>query len=639
MILLATDKVYKDYSAEPVLEAIDIQVQNGQKLALLGPNGSGKTTLLRIIAGELEPDSGRVMLAKGCKVGYQRQEFTFAPGSTVIQEGLSVFAHLTEMEREMRRLEAELAESGDNEDIMNRYAQLSHEFEEQDGYSYPARTRSILHGLGFSEAELAQPVESLSGGQQSRLALAKLLLSDPDLLLLDEPTNHLDIAAINWLESYLKGFRGGLLMVSHDRRFLENLADTICELVGTKLELYPGNYQFYRREREQRREKLLKEYVAQQEYIKRTQDFIARNIEGQKTKQAQSRRKDLEKLDRLEPPPGEAVKASFKFEQRRPSGRHVLTVKNLAKSFQGKEVFRNLNFHLERGERAGLIGPNGCGKTTLLEIICGLQRQDVGSVNFGHYVEMAYFSQMRNDLSPENTAADEIWAVRPGWTRGEVQSLLARFLFRGDDAFKVVKNMSGGEAGRLALAKLLLCKANFLILDEPTNHLDIDSKEVLEEALDQYPGTVLSVSHDRWFLTRVTNVTLEMSAQGLRRYHGNYDYWLSKKEEEARELEYAREGQPREREQEKVQSRDPAPSVRKLSPNEIYRRQQRLSQLEKEIAAAEDRQIKLNQEIIVASTDHTRLQELSTELQCLEEQLEQHYAEWESLSHELEENS
>lgn len=632
MILLTTDKIYKDYSAEPVLEGIDIQVQKGQKVALLGPNGSGKTTLLRIITGELEPDAGRVMLAKGCKVGYQRQEFTFSPRSTVLEEGLSVFAPLAEIEADLRRLEQHL----DEEAALNKYAQLSHEFEEQGGYSYPARTRSVLRGLGFSEAEQNQEVALLSGGQQSRLALAKLLLSNPDLLLLDEPTNHLDIAAINWLESYLKGFQGGLLMVSHDRRFLENLADTICELVGTQLELYAGNYQYYRREREQRRDKMRKEYQAQQEYIKRTEDFIARNIEGQKTKQAQSRRRELEKLERLEGPPGERTKVRFVFEQRRPSGRHVLQVKGLTKSFQDREVLRNINFHLERGERAGLIGPNGCGKTTLLEIICSIQGTDTGTVVLGHYVETAYFSQQRNDLTPGNTAAEEIWTVKPVWTRGEVQSFLARFLFRGDDAFKLVKNMSGGEAGRLALAKLLLCKANFLVLDEPTNHLDLDSKDVLEEALDLYPGTVLAVSHDRSFLSRVTNVTLEMSPQGVRRYHGNYDYWLAKKEEEAQQAEAQEQG-PLGEVEKKAAKKAPLPN--RLSPNEIYRRHERLAQLEKEIAATEGRQQLVNQEITKASSDHNKLYELGQELQHLEQQLADHYREWESLSHELEENS
>jgi len=637
MILVSTEKLYKDFSAEPVLQAIDIQVQRGQKVAMLGPNGSGKTTLLRIIAGDMEPDSGRVMLARGCKVGYQSQEFSFTPGSTVIQEGLSVFAYLVELEQELRNLEHQLAQSIDHDNIMNRYAQISHEFEELDGYSYPARTRSILSGLGFDEDELTQPVELLSGGQQSRLALAKLLLSNPDVLLLDEPTNHLDIEGINWLEDYLRGFKGGLLMVSHDRRFLETLADTIYEMVGTKLELYAGNYKYYRQERELRQEKMSKEYQAQQEYIKRTQDFIARNIEGQKTKQAKSRRKDLEKLDRLGPPPSEAIKASFKFEQRRPSGRHVLDCKGLSKSYDGKRVFQNISFHLERGQRAGLIGPNGCGKTTLLEIIFGTQKPDSGSINFGHYVELAYFSQMRNDLNTENTAADEIWSVRPSWTRGEVQGLLARFLFRGDDAFKVVKYMSGGEAGRLALAKLLLCKANFLVLDEPTNHLDIDSKEVLEEALSQYPGTVLIVSHDRWFLSSVTDITLEMSTNGVKSYQGNYDYWLAKKAELAKENEYALQKQQTKPEK-PAEVKQPA-SSHILSPNELYRRKQRLIQLETEIAAAEDRQNQINQEIVDISSDHQLLGELTSELQLLHKQLENYYAEWESLTHELEQNS
>ena len=638
MILLSSEKLYKEFSAEPVLEAIDIRVQKGQKVAMLGPNGSGKTTLLKILAGEIEPDGGRVMLAKGCRVGYQSQEFAFKAGSTVIQEGLSVFSHLVDMEQELRDLEHKLGESDDHDEIMNRYGLLSEQFEEQDGYSYPAKTRSILNGLGFGEDEFSQPVEVLSGGQQSRLALAKLLLSKPDVLLLDEPTNHLDIAAINWLEDFLRSFSGGLLMVSHDRRFLETLADTIYEMEGTTLEQYSGNYQYYRAERELRWEKAAKEFQAQQEYIKRTQDYIARNIEGQKTKQAQSRRKELAKLDKLDRPPGEAIKASFKFEQRRPSGRHVLDVKGLTKDFEGKKVFRNISFQLERGQRAGLIGPNGCGKTTLLEILCGIQKPDAGSITFGHFVELAYFSQKRQDLEPENTAIDEIRTVRPSWTRGEVQGLLARFLFRGDDAFKVVKHMSGGEAGRLALAKLLLCNANFLILDEPTNHLDIDSKEVLEEALAEYPGTILIVSHDRWFLNSVTDITLDMSANGIRVFQGNYDYWMAKKAQEAREREYAKQ----ESKQRQPQKPKPVPvkvKVPKLSPNEVFRREQRISELETEIAAAEGRLKQVDTEISQASTDHQRLSGLTEELQQLQGQLEQNYGEWDSLTKELEENS
>ncbi len=626
-MIVAVEQICKEYSAQPVLENIDIQVKRGQKIGLVGANGSGKTTLLRIVAGELEADSGRVMLAKGCKIGYQSQKLVFAPGSTVLEEGLSVFANLAAMEQQLRQLEEQLSEG--DELVLNQYAQLSHEFEELGGYSYPARTRGILRGLGFSEAEFAQLVDSLSGGQQSRLALAKLLLSDPDLLLLDEPTNHLDIAAINWLEGYLKGFRGGLLMVSHDRRFLENLADTIGELENTRLVVYPGNYRFFLKERKLRREKLLKNYLAQQEYIKRTEDFIARNIEGQNTKQAQSRRRDLEKLVRLETPPAQIPRASFKFDQRRPSGRHVLQCHNLAKSFAGKNIFHNASFQLERGDRTGLIGPNGCGKTTLLELICGLQQPDSGSVSFGHYVELAYYSQMRGDLEGKNSAAEEIWSVRPAWTRGEVQNFLARFLFRGEDAFKLVKFMSGGEASRLALAKLLLSRANFLILDEPTNHLDLDSREVLEDALNQFPGTILIVSHDRWFLNAVTNITLEMNSEGIERFQGSYDYWLAKKE--ARELEAIPPVPP-------VKPESKETVAAKLSPNEIYRRQQRLAQLEAEVAKAEDRQTQLSLELTDPQVGHEKLHQLSIELQQVQNLLAQHYREWESLADELEEN-
>lgn len=631
MILLSARSIEKYYGADLVLEGIDLHLKKGQRLAMLGPNGSGKTTLLRILAGELEPDGGKVTIARDCRIGYQSQQFFFTPGNTVLTEGLSVFAPLIKLEQDIRQLEDKIANNADSDQqskLLEQYSALNQRFEDLGGYQYPARTRSILSGLGFSEEEFSRQVDVLSGGQQSRLALARLLLTNPDILLLDEPTNHLDIQGIHWLEDYLQSYKGALLMVSHDRRFISSLADSVCELVGTKLEHYAGGYDFYRKERKRRREKQRKEYLAQQEYIKKTEDFIARNIAGQKTKLAQSRRKELEKLERIAPPPGEHIKASFSFGQRRPSGRHVLECKNLAMEYDGQPVFKNISFSIERGERVALIGPNGCGKTTLLEIICGLQRPTAGKVRHGHYVEAAYFSQKRDDLDPEISAAEEIWDMRPLWTRGQVQSLLARFLFRGEEAFQLVKHMSGGEATRLALAKLLLKEANFLVLDEPTNHLDIDSKEVLEEALDEYPGTVLAVSHDRWFLNRVTAATMEMSTSGIKRYMGNYDYWLMKKkaEEEAR-AESKEIVIP-------LETREKA--TRGLSPNEIYRRKQRLTELEAKIARNEDIQQKLEGEIAAAAADHQRLTKLTAKLQDVNQRLEDLYREWTAIGEELE---
>ncbi len=627
MIVLSARSVEKYFGATAVLTGIDLDLQQGQRLAMLGPNGSGKTTLLRILAGDMEPDAGRVVVAKNCRRGYQSQIFSFTPGNTVLEEGLSVFAELADMEQEIRRLEQEIAtaDSQQRPGLMERYSSMNQQFEDRSGYQYPARTRSILSGLGFSQEDFSQPVEILSGGQQSRLALARLLLANPDVLLLDEPTNHLDIQGIHWLEDYLQNYKGTLLMISHDRRFLQALADSICELGPAGLEHYSGGYDAYRRQRRQRREQQRKEYLAQQEHIKKTEDFIARNIAGQKTKLAQSRRRELEKLERLAPPPGEHIKASFSFGQRRPSGRQVLECRGLAMEFDGRPVFENISLTIQRGERLALIGPNGCGKTTLLEIICGLQQPTAGKVKYGHYVETAYYSQKRDDLNPEKNAADEIWEMRPLWTRREIQSLLARFLFRGEEAFQLVKHMSGGEASRLALAKLLLQQANFLVLDEPTNHLDIDSKEVLEDALDEYPGTVLVVSHDRWFLNKVTGVTLEMSSGGIRRYLGNYDYWLMKKQTEQ---------QDGATEQEKTPAAEPKRTAG-LSPNEIYRRRQRLGELEQEIAGLEDTQQQLEEEI-KETNDHRRMAELTEKMQQANQQLEKLYREWSAIGEELE---
>lgn len=632
MILLSARSIKKSFGADPVLDGIDLDLKKGRRLALLGANGSGKTTLLRILAGELELDEGRVTTARDCRLGYQSQHFSFTPGNTVLDEGLSVFVHLAELEREIRRLEREIAAASPEKQsrLLEQYSALNQRFEDLDGYSYPARTRSVLSGLGFSDEDFSRPVEALSGGQQSRLALARLLLVSPDILLLDEPTNHLDIEGIQWLEDYLQSYKGALLFVSHDRRFLSLLADSICELTGKRLEHYAGGYGFYREERKRRREKQYKEYIAQQQYIKKSEEFIARNIAGQNTRQAQSRRRELEKLERIAPPPGEHIKAAFKFGQRRPSGRHVLECRNLTMEFNGLPLFKNISFSIERGERVALIGPNGCGKTTLLEIICGLRQPTAGRVKYGYHVEIAYFSQKRVDLDPEKSAAEEIWSVRPFWTRGQVQNLLARFLFRGEEAFRQVKHMSGGEATRLALAKLLLAEANFLVLDEPANHLDIDDKEVLEDALNEYPGTLLTVSHDRWFLNRVTSVTMELSATGIERFPGNYDYWLAKKKTEET---------GRNADRKKVQQLKNGRKVnRGLSPNEIYRRQQKLAQLEEEIAKNEDLKRQLEEEVNEASADHERLTELAFRLQELNQQLEELCRSWAAVGEELEQS-
>jgi ATP-binding cassette subfamily F protein 3 len=636
MIVLAADSITKYYGAEPVLLDATLQVRQGQKVALVGPNGSGKTTLLKVLTGALDPDEGRVIRQKEAKLGYQSQEFIATPGQTVLEAGLAIFRNLAEMEQRMRELEAEITHSHTDE-LMEEYSQVSHDFEVQGGYQYPSRTRSILKGLGFDDDEFEQLVDTLSGGQQSRLALARLLLTEPDILILDEPTNHLDIEAIKWLEEHLKGYSGGLLMVSHDRRFIATLADTVYELDRCRLEHYPGNYAFYRKERALRREQWQKEYEAQRDYIKKTQDFIARNIAGQNTKQAQSRRKELEKLERIAPPPQDNLKVRMTFAPRRDSGRVVLECRKLAMSFEGKPVFRNISFELEKGTRAGLIGPNGCGKTTVLEIICGQETPEGGDIRLGHHVDLAYYSQKRIDLDPEKTAADEIWAVRPLWNRGQVQGLLARFLFRGDDAFKYVRHMSGGEAGRLALTKLLLSEANFLVLDEPTNHLDIDSKEVLEEALDDFPGTVLVVSHDRWFLNRVTDTTLEMTPDKVTAYPGNYDYYLEKKQLLALRQAQNAKAAP-------VKSPQPAPEPKpelkplKLSPNEIFRRTKRLEDVELTITRTEERLAELQEDLQASGSDHQLLQELSVKLEHKRQNLEDLYTEWNALTEELSES-
>jgi ATP-binding cassette subfamily F protein 3 len=536
-MLLQVSGVTKHYGATPVLSNIHLQIEEKERIGLVGVNGAGKSTLLQIIAGELTPDSGEIFKAKETKIGYLKQHSGLRPGRTIGEEVRSVFAGLLEAEQELRRLEEAMADPGLHadgqryEDTLAKYAAKQEWFREHGGYAMESAMRSVLHGMGFGGIPLDTKVESLSGGQKTRLALVKLLLEAPDLLLLDEPTNHLDIPTLTWLENYLRGYPGAILVVSHDRYFLDSLVTAIYEIERTMAKRYTGNYSRFIELKSAQYEIELKHYEKQQEEIARMEDFIRRNIaRATTTKRARSRRKALERMERLDKPAGELKRTNFSFEIERQTGKEVLKAKELTVSYEpGRPLLRNVSFELRRGMAAALIGPNGIGKSTLLKTLIGRLKPERGTVEWGAGVRLGYYDQEQSGLNPANTVLEEVWSAFPHLEEERVRTVLGNFLFSGEDVFKKVSALSGGEKARVALAKLMLEKANVLVLDEPTNHLDLYSKEVLESALLEYEGTLLFISHDRYFLNKMAETVLELRTDGLDAYLGNYDDYVEKK--------------------------------------------------------------------------------------------------------------
>ena len=533
MILLSIQNVTKSFGMNTVLKDINLTLQSGQRMGLVGANGTGKSTLFRLISGQMEPDEGSISIVKGMRVGLLTQEADIQTDLTVQQELERVFDPLKEMEKKLRALEAEMAEAGPDEieRLSRSYSNLLDRFESSGGYEWPSRIQGVLAGLGFAKGREDQPARVLSGGEKTRLCLARLLLTQPDLLLLDEPTNHLDLKSTQWLEETLKKYKGTVLVISHDRYFLNSVCDCMAEISLRRLTQYDGNYDQFSVKRRADLERQMKEYKLQQAEIARQEAIIQRyrmyNRE-KSIKLAESREKKLEKLERLERPQSEQ-KVRFSFEGRRRTGDDVLMVRELAKSFDGRQLFDNFNIHLRAGDRVAIIGPNGVGKSTLLNIIARQQTPDKGLVNFGANVDMGYYEQHQTKLNPNKDILNELWDDFPRLDLDRVRGVLALFLFVGDDVFQPIHTLSGGEKGRVSLAKLMLRHDNFLLMDEPTNHLDMDSREVLEDALEDFDGTILTVSHDRYFINRVANRVVEMSADGVKEYIGNYDDYLEKK--------------------------------------------------------------------------------------------------------------
>src|ERR687884_123847 len=524
-MLFRLSDVHKSYGSQEVLRGASVQINPGEHVGLVGRNGAGKTTVFRLVSGEETPDRGDVVRARGVRLGLLAQHVHFEPGSTVHESALAAFGHLQQIEHEMHELEHRMAEAGEDLDaVLERYSDLQHEFELEGGFEYTARAEAILQGLGFDREMWSLETEKLSGGQQNRLGLARLLLAEPDVLLLDEPTNHLDVNSVEWLEEFLATYNSAFVIISHDRYFLDRTCRRIVEIENGRAVSYNGNYSAFLVEREERREAQRRAYENQQQLIAKTEDFIRRNIAGQKTKQAKSRRKMLEKLERVDVVRADQSAGNFQLKGVERTGNQALIVKDLAVGYPGRVLARDITFTLTRGEALGITGPNGSGKTTFVKTILGQLAPQAGEARWGTKVQVGYYAQQLDDLDPRNEIIMELRRVAPASaTAGELRSFLAQFLFTGDDVYKHVIDLSGGEKGRLALAKLIYSRVNVLVLDEPTNHLDIPSREALEEALDAYQGTIITISHDRYFLDRVATQILALDGSGgAEHYDGDY---------------------------------------------------------------------------------------------------------------------
>lgn len=535
MIILSAQHIAKSFGVNAVLRNVSLTVQQGDRIGLVGVNGCGKSTLMRILAGLDAQDGGEISLVRGLRVGYLAQQNMVTSGETVWNELQKVYEQVFAMEKKLRELEDEMAHAHTD---AQRFAQLSADydrltqrFEEADGYSWKSMVSGVLNGLGFKPAQYDQCVDSLSGGEQTRLCLARLLLQKPDLLLLDEPTNHLDMETLQWLENYLAAYKGSVLVISHDRYFLDHVCTGIVEILMGSSEQYNGNYTRYIAQRQERFESRMRAYEIQQKEIERQQAIIARYRMFNREKSiraAESREKALDRMEKLEKPVDERA-IRFSFEARRRTGEDVLQLTEISKSFGEKHLFHDLTLRVRAGDRVALIGPNGVGKSTLIKIIVGEEQPDTGFIRYGSNVDIGYYDQHQSTLHADKTALDEIWDRFPQMEQSNVRGALGMFLFTGDDVFKPIHTLSGGEKGRVALTALMLRKDNLLLLDEPTNHLDMDSREVLEDALTDFGGTIITVSHDRYFINRIANRIIEMQPDGVTEYIGNYDDYIERK--------------------------------------------------------------------------------------------------------------
>ena len=632
MIVLSVQNVQKAFGVSEVLCGASLVLQDGRRMGLVGVNGSGKSTLLKIIAGLESADGGSVTMARGTRLGYLAQQDMAMGGKTVWETLEDVFADIHEMEARLRALEEEMAERHGDEAafarLSQRYASLTDAFEKAEGYAWRSAIQGVLSGLGFTRAQWNQPADVLSGGERTRLCLARLLLQKPDVLLLDEPTNHLDLEALGWLEGYLQGYRGAVLIVSHDRYFLDAVCTDVAELLFGQIEQYEGNYTRYLRLRAERFETRQRAYEQQRREIARQQAIIDRlkSYNREKSlKRARSREKVLEKMELLERPQEER-QVRFAFTARRRTGEDVLMLRDVAKGFEGRTLFAGLNLHIRAGDRVALLGPNGVGKSTLLKIIVKEETADAGTVRYGANVDIGYYDQHQQRLHPEKTVLDELWDDFPQMEQSDLRTILGCFLFTGDDVFQPIRTLSGGERGRVALTRLMLQKDNFLLLDEPTNHLDMDSREVLEQALEGFPGTLFFVSHDRYFINRLADHVLEMRPDGVSLYLGNYDDYLEKKRQESQgdtEAEAHRTRTAIEKEKKRDRQARLAEKEKRARTAQI---EQAIEDAEKELAA---REAALG--LPEVYSDPARAKEAALALRAAQAALDRLYETWEAL--------
>lgn len=642
-MILSCQNISKAFVENQVLKNVSFHIEDHEKAAIVGINGAGKTTLLRIIVGEMAPDDGQVVLAKDKTLGYLAQNSTVDTSHTIYEELLSVKADLLRLEEKIRECENNMkhADGDALEDLMKQYTSLTHAFETGGGYLYRSELVGVLKGLGFTEDEFSKPVATLSGGQKTRVALGRLLLQNPDLIILDEPTNHLDMTSIAWLETYLLNYKGAVLIVSHDRYFLDRIAGKVIEIDQSKATTFMGNYSDYAVKKEQLRVAAWNAYMNQQREIKHQEEVIEKlkSFNREKSiKRAESREKMLDKIEVIENPSEVRTDMKLTLTPRILSGNDVLTVEHLSKSFDSHKLFTDVNFEIKRGEHVAIIGDNGSGKTTLLKILNGLVPADQGTFRLGSNVEIGYYDQEHHVLHSEKTLFEEISDDYPYLNNTQIRNVLAAFLFTGEDVFKRISDLSGGERGRVSLAKLVLSNANFLILDEPTNHLDIMSKEILEDALNGYEGTILYVSHDRYFINRTAHRILDLTEGQFVSYVGNYDYYLEKHDTVMAAIEAST---PQSADADNTAATKAAESEVKLDWKAQKEEQARLRKKENDLKKCEEKIAELEARISEIDTEMSdpaigtqvaKLQELSKEQTSCQEQLEKLYEQWEELA-------
>lgn len=631
-MVLACNNISKSFGIDEIIKNASFHIEEREKAAIVGINGAGKTTLLRIIMGEYQADSGEVIIAKDRTIGYLAQHQKLSGDNTIYDELLSVKKDIIELEQKIRRLELEMhsKEGVELEAVMEAYSKSAHQFELQNGYAYKSEVVGVLKGLGFDESDFEKKMNTLSGGQKTRVALGRLLLSKPDIIMLDEPTNHLDMNSIAWLENYLVNYDGSVIIVAHDRYFLDKVVTKVIEVERGTVSVFSGNYSDYAAKKKQLMDAKLKEYYNQQRDIKHQEEVIAKlkSFNREKSiKRAESREKLLDKIEVIDKPITEQETIHFKLEPAKESGNDVLSVEGLSKAFGGNRLFDNVSFEIKKGEKVALIGNNGTGKTTILKIINHIIEADAGKLKLGANVEIGYYDQEHNVLHMDKTAFDEIGDAYPDMTNTQIRNMLACFLFTGDDVFKKISDLSGGERGRVSLAKLMLSNANFLILDEPTNHLDIMSKEILESALNRYTGTVLYVSHDRYFINKTASRIMELSANTVTNYIGNYDYYLEKRDILA----------PKEVKQVSSEKNTAVKDDWKAQKEEqakLRKRQNDIAKIEKSIEQLEKDNSELDEQLALPEVylDVKQLMKLNEKKQEIEKKLEKLYEDWETLS-------